>query len=416
MPSVAVAMLPIRLGNVRWALAFIAALITACTRLNTPEVTPTKASTEAISATIAVPTPSPTATDIASSPTPSTTPTPTSAPLPTATEETCIAAQPTWEQVNELLGFQIHDGHAGSDGCQLILVGEQLNPSTRGVVLHSADGGLTVRTVAEFLNALHIWHIAVNNDQIWIAGDQFDGTLLLQQSQDGGLNWTDVRLPVDSPSVHALAISNGKVWLGVGNGAGAILLVSADNGLTWEQLSEVASPAGQPVRFMDVAVQGDIVAAVGTDGAHGFVIVSSDGGATFQRVTQVTGLTVANRVAIPEAARLYVAGYHTPTGTLEDATAMLWRSRDDAETWEMIAGLDTPYIPAIAFVSAERGYAIASSGPDVVILETGDAFETWQSIRLDPQPLFGLEALLVAEDGTVYAVGGGGSGIYKAKP
>jgi photosystem II stability/assembly factor-like uncharacterized protein len=314
------------------------------------------------------------------------------------------------------LGFQIHDGYAGDDGCQLILVGEQLNPSMHGVVLHSADGGRTIQAVAEFPSALHLWHVDISDDQIWLAGDEFDGTPLLQRSGDGGVSWTEVHLPVDSSGVSALAVSDGKVWAGTGNGASASLLISLDNGLTWDQRVEVLSSAGQPARFSDLAVRGNLVAAVGTDGAQSVIVVSNDGGATFRNVPQIIGLSKANRVAIAGAVDLYVAGYHSPTGTLEDAAATLWRSRDAAHSWEMIADLDTPYLPALAFTSGERGYAIASSGPEVVILETGDAFETWQSIRLEPQPLFGLEALLAAEDGTIYAVGGGGSGIYRVKP
>jgi sialidase-1 len=114
----------------------------------------------------------------------------------------------------------------------------------------------------------------------------------MMRSTDGGLNWSPrYRVPGFSPH-GPVNLHDGRVFYAASNGKKALALVSNDDGLTWQTLSEMPVRAGElhAVQAMngDIIVQvRDKVAVNGKTQQSTAQIVSKDGGKTWSEKVKV---------------------------------------------------------------------------------------------------------------------------------
>lgn len=385
-----------------------------------PSATPIPTATPPLAPSITPGPVRPSATPIpTSTPTPAHSITPTPTALPSATAmlaQSCVSGDATWRQIHAPSGFIFHDGYASDNGCQLWLVGEQVNPTHAGALVRSEDGGQNFANVASFSDALHVWRIAFSGPTAaWIGGDTLDGHGLLLQSTDAGQNWQPKALPPEITAVTGLVGIGNQVWVAAQSGVEAVILASNDSSENWQEIVRLSSSdPRQAARFVDLAVSGSTVMMIGTDGTHGIIMVSSDSGKTFSPISRLNDLTTASTAALLDAQHAYIGGYFSTTGRMEEATAVLLRTADGGASWEKLPLPGNASVVTYAlFPSAETGYAILGAGIEIAH-KAGDGSLTWEAATLEPKPLFGLERLFAAQNGTLYAVGVGG--IYRSKP
>jgi hypothetical protein len=215
------------------------------------------------------------------------------------------------ERVGDLrqdtMGFTVAgpDHFLGSGHPDAVAASEQGLPAHLGLI-QSTDAGKTWKPVSLLGEAdFHVLRLAGGR---LYGYDATNGRLLV--SATGGTSWEELEKPgslvdiaVDPDDAdHLVAASVG--------GAGDGLYASTDAGATWERRSDGVGLLGWPARERLFLVTGD-----------GSVLVSGDGGKTFDRAGEI-GAEPAAFLA-HAADELYVAHHD---GTIEV-------SRDDGVTW-----------------------------------------------------------------------------------
>ncbi|MDF1554953.1 MAG: YCF48-related protein [Deferrisomatales bacterium] len=133
-------------------------------------------------------------------------------------------------------------------------------------------------------------------------------------------------------------------------------------------------------------------------GERGHVLLSDDGGRTFQQV-EVPTRTTLTAVSFPDARRGWAAGHDQ----------VILRTSDGGEQWEQVyadPGDERPVLD-LWFRDGLHGYAVGAYG---LFLETGDGGATWTSRRISEDdfhlnrlaPAGGDRLYLAAEAGMVY--------------
>lgn len=108
-------------------------------------------------------------------------------------------------------------------------------------------------------------------DQVWLAGEF--GVIL--HSADGGLTWQQQRSGVETTLFGIFAGENQRAWA---VGLEGVLLSTEDGGATWKK-EAIEMPKGFVLPLYDVAVRGLFGWAVGNSG---FILHSQDGGRTWK--------------------------------------------------------------------------------------------------------------------------------------
>jgi photosystem II stability/assembly factor-like uncharacterized protein len=325
----------------------------------------------------------------------------------------CTPAKTGWVQANSLTHFVIHDGHANTDACHLILVGEQVSPSEAGAILGSDDGGRTVRVLSLFPQALHLNSIALSDaNTAWVAGGARDGSALLLKSVDGGSTWGEVSVPALGASVELRVVvsSESQIWVAGTADCTGVLLSTSDGGDHWQQALQLPAAGACAYLTALTAVDGTILAA-GDDGVDGVALMSHNAGQTFQRSPRPpASLTSVLGVAVLGTSEAFVAGYYRTNPNVEEARdPRLLHTSDDGLHWDQVAVPASLYIGDLKFSSSQRGYAIAGSEGPAAVLITNDGGLTWEVSTPSPSLVTGLlERVFLAGDGVVYAVGEGG--------
>lgn len=147
-----------------------------------------------------------------------------------------------------------------------------------GYVYKSADGGATwttaLTTAVNALNAIAALGYGSYAGQVWVVG----ASNTIYKSTDYGVTWTAITGPVAAQIINTVCLTtDGTVFVGYANGA---LYGSMDGGSSWSSLPVQGITA---TSIAAIQAWGDFViwaAANTADG--GYVVRSTDGGATFQ--------------------------------------------------------------------------------------------------------------------------------------
>ncbi len=213
-------------------------------------------------------------------------------------------------------------------------------------------------------------------------------------SDDNGATWTTVNIggaaaghgAVDSGGLFAL--DQGHIWLA---SAGGYVYFSNDGGATWtaQTSGTLTTEDLRCIAFLDESS--------GMAGAENDVLLkTSDGGTTWELTTAVTGTgDDINTVA--------ASGAYWWVGT---SGGEMFYSRNDGDTWSQrsFSGSGVGDIADIAFANDLIGYAIHNTAAPVgEILVTINGGYSWKAITTPTNA--GLNALSIADESTVYAVG-----------
>lgn len=199
------------------------------------------------------------------------------------------------------------------------------------------------------------------------------------ESLDGGVTWQKTTL-VGRDAMSLEWGLDSTVWV-----AGhEVLSVSSDGGGTWTAVRPRGLPSLDVHAFtIDAADRRNMYAAVAGEGLYR----STDGGATFARVSRVVGGDLAS-LALTRAGELLGA----------DARRGLLRSVDGGRTWEVV--IPTPLV-GIA-IHPEKPQAVLAAGPGVLL--SADGGQSFQQV-LDVPPGVGPVAWAPSNSDVGYAVG-----------
>lgn len=322
-----------------------------------------------------------------------------SSPARSEDNASCLRTGGRLKLVNPLQGYALHDGRSTRDGCRLLLVGEQLEPS-RGVVLESVDGGRTTRVAAAFPTALHLRTLTESAGRVWIGGDTRQGKGILLARSDAERAWRQVPLPDGVNEVRDVAVVAGDLWVaGSARGSGVLF---KQEGVSWREVARVRSLTGGPAALTRVSLAGRTVVAAGTDGASGVVVFVAARG-EHSRTIRPRRLSGAVGIAAATDA-VWVAGYEAKGGIVENATGLLLQTTGSGTRPRFREFAGSVQILDVSWRSQATANVIASTGRGDVVWRTRTRGETWMKLR-------GLQALSIErfiEGESTYVVGGSG--------
>jgi photosystem II stability/assembly factor-like uncharacterized protein len=213
-------------------------------------------------------------------------------------------------------------------------------------------------------------------------------------SDDNGATWTTVNIggataghgAMDSGALFAL--DQGHVWLA---SAAGYVYFSDDGGASWTaQTSGTLST--EDLRC--IAFSDENYGMAGAD--NDVLLFTSDGGTTWELTDTVTGSGDAINTIAP-------AGAYWWAGT---SGGELFYSRNQGETWAQrtFSGTGVGNIADIEFANDLIGYAIHNTAAPVgEVMVTINGGYSWKAITTPANN--GLNALSIADESTVYAVG-----------
>ncbi len=239
---------------------------------------------------------------------------------------------------------------------------------TDGTILCTSDGGANWQEQTSGLEGSErsLTSVAcLAPDEAWTVGA---GAAL--RTVDGGGDWERTQAflaPGSSPArVHAIDFADAsRGWAA----AGWQVLGTSDGGLHWTvQVREV--PARSALSFGQVAaatdrvwVAGSITAQPQPDEVAGAVLVSSDGGRTWKRQLETTGVGIDDLCATDDHHVWALAG------------GDLYRSVDGGAHWLRIRGQGGS---RLAFADASTGWRVNDESSGCVVYGTNDGGRTWQ--------------------------------------
>ncbi len=356
-------------------------------------------------------------------------PAPTAAALPTLSATPTVAvsvppcvlasSQGVLRQINPLVPFLPHDGYADPSGCKVWLVGEEVAPREKAVVMYSEDGGQKVQELATLPQAFRLWGLrVVQNTTLWVAGESKASRGFLAQSADRGQSWKEIPLPSQMRAAMALAFSGNQLWVAGNTDNDALALRSSDGGRTWQEAVRVP-PKSQRAYFKAMAVSGETVILVGDDSGEGVVVMSRDGGQTFERFTGWGQFTAATSVALADASHAYVGGWYDPHGHMENAVATLFQTADSGKNWKSVPlPPQAVAVVDLAFLSPTQAYAVMAGGGIYRVTVGGDNAFSWEPLPpVEPKPdLGGPNRFILSGGEALFAFGTNGGGLYYMKP
>ena len=258
------------------------------------------------------------------------------------------------------------------------------------VIIRSADRGVTWSVA--LLTSANLNAIAfLDNGNGWAVGEQE-----ILHSSDGGTSWNSQRSNVETDGVgeyldvafadstHGVVVGDEFATPGTFNGP-AFILVTSDGGAHWQRASLNGTPSAlgnsafTSVCFTDDASVG---IAVGFGVSGNVVFLTADHGATWTDITTRLPTADTNHVACSGTRDLAVtAGSNT--------TAVLFRSSDGGVTWTDLSS----HLPAgvrelhdVSFVDPATGWAPAFQGETTaVVVHTADRGASWTTEVL-PMP------------------------------
>ena len=194
----------------------------------------------------------------------------------------------------------------------------------------------------------------------------------IQKSADYGKTWTDVFATKDNAPLYRIKFADAQKGIATSDG---VVYITKDGGETWaetEVMPVSINPLADAVTWNDAAWNGDVIFVVGT---NGYVMKSTDNGATFEKVDTDSELTGNNYTVVDyhggvcnilaekglsynkadkATARGYLAGIYdteegewTPVATLGymsgEAASSPWHFSGDGKT--VVGGIYNMYAP-----------------------------------------------------------------------
>jgi photosystem II stability/assembly factor-like uncharacterized protein len=226
----------------------------------------------------------------------------------------------------------------------------------------------------------------------------------LSYSDDNGATWTEVLLPTNTHGAKGpdalFALDQSHIWLGSAKG---FVYFSNDGGVTWTAQTSGGLTV-KDVYGVAFANENDGMAVCLDD----IILKTSDGGATWELTTAVTGST-DTLISLAPSGNFWWVG--TDAGRL-------FYTRDMGDTWHerTFSGSGAGMLADIEFANELIGYAIHNTvAPVGSILVTVNGGYSWKALTTPANT--GLNAISLADENTVYAVGnvtGGTAVIIKA--
>lgn len=292
-------------------------------------------------------------------------------------------------------------------------------------IYRTTDGGATWTRVYDERLGGELGGVAFSDAQhAWAAGTALGETSmsgLLLASADGGLTWRSVEIAGARP---LLAVQFPSASVGYLAGEGGEVWKTTDGGATWARsVPGAADVMFASVSFID-ATHGWVCGPLGEEASHsGRCYATADGGATWTDVTPDEQQ--------PLLACSFVSGGE---GWVLGEDGDIFHSADGGATWTRQS---TPLGPgaglmSLRFVDARNGWAVGTCGaPDYsetiwgVVLHTTDGGQTWVQQDCGVQPY--LRALWTQDAQTAWLAGidglvlrtsdGGGAGFVRtARP
>jgi len=246
-----------------------------------------------------------------------------------------------------------------------------------GVVLHSADGGDTWQVQLDGVKAA-----ALIAEAARAAAASGDAAALKHQREAEGL-------VQDGPDKPFLSLHFADAQRGWVVGAYGLALATTDGGKTWQSLmGRIPNPGGKHLYAVGEE-DGRLLLA----GEQGTLIRSSDGGASFQRLTTPYTGSFFGALEVADGALLAYG-----------LRGNVWRSADQGATWTRIE-LAQPVTLSAGLRLADGSLLLADESGRLL---RGDAAATRFAALATPLPT-GLTGMVLAADGALIVSGARGT-------
>jgi photosystem II stability/assembly factor-like uncharacterized protein len=154
-----------------------------------------------------------------------------------------------------------------------------------------------------------------------------------------------------------------------------------------QQLESVLAPLAEQSLILDVARAGERLVAVGE---RGHVLLSDDAGARWRQVQAPTRSTLT-AVYFPDGRTGFAVGHD----------AVILRSRDAGETWQLVysdAEEEAPLLD-VYFFDTQRGMAV---GAYAYFVKTADGGDSWEPFAINEDDDFHLNKIASAPNGDLF--------------
>jgi len=261
----------------------------------------------------------------------------------------------------------------------------QSAPTCPVEVLHTDDGGATWTTVfttsqpssgspqmayVSFPEASHGWFYVGNLAT-------FQGQVFA--TSDAGATWTLVQKTFNAvrPDVVAFTFENATTgWVALDQGAGPIgggIKVTNDGGATWARIGD---KRGWSIADLSVDPTGGVWAVSDMPNGANFLVHSTDGGKTWTQVLPAPAPTAD--------VTFFPGGDGYGLGMPSDPQAVL-STRNRGVKWDIVGRVPVENPTGLSFVSARDGYAIGivSGYDEIAVARTTDGGLSWQVVGSD---------------------------------
>jgi photosystem II stability/assembly factor-like uncharacterized protein len=294
-------------------------------------------------------------------------------------EEGCFAVEETTDGGRSWIRHQTFGVMGSSFFSKAKAVGIRFADDQRGWIygqglMETSDGGATWHESAalDIADQETISSFETGGGQVFALVTQRtpDARVRLLQSKLGSGTWTET-YSASGTSPSALAVQQGTARFAVSSATGDQLVTVRGAAAP----VSTTPPCADPVASVASHGAGDVavVCAQAVPTAHKSVLVSHDGGATFQPVTELPYLGYVVAATMADARTIVVAG----------SEGSLVRSFDDGSTWTTSAvdpASGGATWPELGFTTEQQGVAVVDTADGSQLLLTTDGGHSWKPV------------------------------------
>lgn len=192
----------------------------------------------------------------------------------------------------------------------------------------STDSGVTWQTISPVTNPPVDFHAmtASRADENVLYGSPGGGTSLYMTT-DEGRTWNTINIPDRIISLAAHPLDRNTVFAGTVSG----LFSSNNQGKDWSLINtELLNGAVIGVGFVD---ENTVYAFVAPQQGNGYIVKSTDGGNTWAKTGQISGVKAVFNFASGKAGEVYAIGYQQTT--FGGTAANVYKSNDEGASWTL---------------------------------------------------------------------------------